>query len=62
MPQGEYVANSLKDYLMRHPAMNARLSQGATAQFLTTEHPESFNDSAAIFLDHPVSAQHITLT
>ena len=62
MPQGEYVANSLQDYLRRHPDMNARLSRGATAQFLTTEHPDSFNDSAAIFLDHPVAARHITLT
>ena len=62
MPQGEYVANSLQDYLQRHPVIEARLTRGATAHFLTTEHPASFNDSAAIFLDHPVSAQHITLT
>ena len=62
MPQGEYVAHSLQDYLRRHPDIDARLSRGATAQFLTTEQPGSFNDSAAIFLDHPVAAQHITLT
>ena len=62
VPQGEYVANSLQDYLQRHPVIEARLTRGATAHFLTTEHPASFNDSAAIFLDHPVSAQHITLT
>ena len=30
IPQGEYVANSLKDYLQRHPELEARCSQNAT--------------------------------
>lgn len=62
MPQGTYVANSLQDYLRRHPEMDVRLTRGATARFLTTEQPSNFNDSAAIFLDYPISAQHITLS
>ena len=32
IPQGEYVANSLKDYLQRHPELEARCSQNATCR------------------------------
>lgn len=35
IPQGEYVANSLKDYLQRHPELEARCSQNATCRYLT---------------------------
>ena len=62
IPQGEYVANSLKDYLQRHPDMQARCSQGATVRYLTTESPDRFQETASIFLhDGPVEAQHIVL-
>lgn len=62
VPQGEYVAYSLKDYLQRHPEMNTRLSQGSTTTFLTTEESSSFSDHAAVFLgDGSVQAERITL-
>ena len=35
--QGEYVAHSLKDYLHRHPEMDARCTKGGTCRFFTTE-------------------------
>lgn len=59
--QGEYVASSLQDYLLRHQEMEERITKGGTLRFLTTEQPEQFNDSAAIFLDHIVDATRITL-
>lgn len=59
--QGEIVADSLKDYLRRHPEMEQRLSRNATVEFLTTEHPDKFNDLASLFLAHPISARHIDL-
>ena len=61
IPQGGYVAHSLKDYLMRHTDMKRRISTGGTASFFTTEYPEQFDESAAIFLDEPVEARRITL-
>lgn len=61
IPQGSYVAHSLKDYLARHTDMQQRISTGGTASFLTTEYPEQFDESAAIFLNQPVEAHRITL-
>lgn len=50
IPQGDYVAASLQDYLLRHPEMDSRLSRGGTVRFLTTEDPNKFLESAAIFM------------
>ena len=61
LPQGNYVADSLQDYLHRHEDMCKRISQGGTLRLLTTEHPQQFNDNASIFLNHPVDAVTITL-
>lgn len=61
IPQGDYVANSLHNYLHRHPDMEIRLTRNATLHFLTTEQPDQFNESAAIFLDYPVQATRIIL-
>ncbi len=61
IPQGEYVARSLTDYLRRHTDMEASITRGATARFLTTEHPDSFAASATRFLDQPIHAEHTTL-
>jgi len=48
--QGEYVAESLQDYLRRHPEMDNLCSQGGTCRFLTTESEQKFKESASIFL------------
>lgn len=57
--QGEIVAESLADYLERHPEMDCRCSKGGSCTYLTTENPESFSSLARIFLDQPVSVSHI---
>lgn len=59
--QGEIVAESLADYLKRHPEMDSRCSKGGNCTYLTTENPESFSSLARIFLDEPVSVSHIDL-
>lgn len=59
--QGEVVAESLADYLRRHPEMESRLYRGGTCRYLTTENPESFSSLARIFLDEPVNVNHIDL-
>ena len=48
--QGEYVAESLQDYLRRHPEMDNLCAQGETCRFLTTESEQKFKESASIFL------------
>ena len=61
VPQGEYVANSLNDYLKRHPEMEQRCSKGGHVSYLTTENPERFGEQAQIFLHEQVKAKNITL-
>lgn len=48
--QGEYVAHSLQEYLMRHPEMDIRCTKQGTCRFLTTESTSKFEESASIFL------------
>lgn len=61
VPQGEYVAYSLKDYLSRHPEIESVCTQGGTCRFLTTESPDRFMESASIFLRRHVEAERVTL-
>ena len=61
VPQGQYIASSLEDYLRRHPEMDARLTRGGTCQYLTTESATKFRESASLFLNEEVTVQHITL-
>ena len=50
VPQGEYVAHSLRDYLNRHSEMDIRCTKNGTCRFLTTESTAKFEESASIFL------------
>ena len=59
--QGEYVADSLKDYLKRHNEINSRCTKGGNCHFLTTESVEKFKESASIVLHEDVSVMSITL-
>ncbi len=61
VPQGEYVAESLKSYLERHPNIEAKCSKGAGVHYLTTENPNKFKEQAQIFLHEPVEVDNITL-
>lgn len=59
--QGAIVAESLKDYLTRHPEMDARLTRGGTTAYRTTEDPERFSSLAAMFMGEPVNAEFTRL-
>ncbi|MDB0710404.1 glutamate racemase [Bacteroides xylanisolvens] len=59
--QGEYVAESLKDYLKRHPEMDAKCTKNGNCQFYTTEAEEKFSESASTFLKQQISVKHTTL-
>lgn len=61
IPQGQYIAASLEDYLRRHPEMAERLTRGGTCQYYTTESSSKFRESASVFLHDDIVAQRITL-
>lgn len=61
IPQGEYVANSLKDYLFRHPEMDSLCTKSGTCRYLTTENTDKFRESAQLFLNEAVEVEKITL-
>lgn len=61
IPQGEYVAASLKSYLERHPEIDARCTKHGTCHYLTTENKDKFRESARIFMHEPVDVETITL-
>lgn len=59
--QGDLVADSLVDYLLRHPEMEVRLSKGASISYRTTECPDKFEGLASIFVDEPVVASRVKI-
>lgn len=59
--QGEYVADSLKDYLRRHPEMETRLARGGGCRFLTTESATKFSETASVFLRNRIEVQQVTI-
>ena len=59
--QGEYVANSLKDYLKRHPEMNEKCTKTGTCQYFTTENPMRFQEQAQVFLHEKIQVNHVDL-
>ena len=61
VPQGMYVAESLKNYLKRHQDVDKMITQGGTCQYLTTESEEKFKESAQIFLHEKVEMKHVDL-
>ena len=61
IPQGEYVAESLKNYLSRHPEMERQCTKHGRVEYLTTENPDKFRESAQIFLHEHVEVRNITL-
>lgn len=59
--QGDIVAQSLSDYLERHPDMENRLSKGGEKVFYTTDDATDFENHATLFFDEPVKATQIRL-
>jgi glutamate racemase len=62
LSQGEIVANSLADYLKRHPDMEKECSRGGTREFYTTDSPEDFDQHASLFYGEPVQSKHADLS
>lgn len=61
LSQGDIVAHSLEDYLLRHPEMENVCSKNGSCTFLTTDSSGNFDDHAALFFGEPVISSHIHL-
>ena len=59
--QGNIVAQSLQDYLVRHPEMENRCSKNFSLRFCTTDSVEDFNKHALAFYGEKVEATHVDL-
>lgn len=59
--QGNYVAQSLKDYLSRHQNMSEHITTDGTIRYLTTEQADVFQAKATIFMDTTVEAERVFL-
>ena len=59
--QGEYVAESLRQYFGRHPEIEQRCTPGGAVRYLTTENPEKFKESAQLFLHEQVEVESVII-
>jgi glutamate racemase len=61
LSQGEIVADSLADYLQRHPEIEKNLSTGEGRYFYTTDSTEDFDRHAANFYGAEIRSAHVNL-
>ncbi len=61
LSQGEIVAQSLADYLNRHPEIAENCSQNRTRRFLTTDSTEDFDAHANVFWGDNITSEFIDL-
>lgn len=59
--QGEIVAESLADYLERHPEMDQKLGKHSMRKFFTTDSAEDFDRHATNFFGENIESVHIRL-
>ena len=59
--QGRLVADSLKEYLTRHPEIEKKCTKSGSIFFYTTEAEEKFREMAALFWSSPENVERIQL-
>jgi len=59
--QGKIVAESLSDYFLRHPWLDAKCTRNGSVHFLTTETKEEFDRNASEYFNAAVASTHISL-
>ncbi len=59
--QGEIVAKSLYDYLVRHEDIRRKCSKHSQLSFYTTDSTEDFDRHSEIFFGKKVNSLHVTL-
>jgi glutamate racemase len=61
LSQGKIVADSLADYLNRHPEIEGNCSKQSQITFFTTDSAQDFDNHAAVFYGKPVKSSHLSL-
>ena len=61
LSQGKIVANSLKDYLGRHPEIDNNCSKNQQMQFYTTDSTHDFDNHAINFFGKNVKSSNLSL-
>lgn len=61
LTQGEIVADSLLDYLGRHPEIEQRIGRTGVRGFFTTDSEEQFDSKASVFFGEAVRSTGIEL-
>lgn len=59
--QGQIVADSLANYLLRHAEMEAVCSKGSSIEFFTTDSTTDFDNHAKMFYGTDIASKHIDL-
>ena len=59
--QGPIVAESLEDYLNRHPEIDNKCSKNSNLQFFTTDSPVDFDKHSEIFFGENVHSMQVNL-
>lgn len=59
--QGEIVAESLSDYLLRHPEIEGKCSKNGRREFFTTDATGDFDNHASIFYGEQIFSKHVDL-
>lgn len=57
--QGPIIAESLKDYLSRHPEMEIKCSKGSNTQYFTSENTQTFNQKASLFMGEKIASEQV---
>ncbi|HEX8591660.1 MAG TPA: glutamate racemase [Candidatus Paceibacterota bacterium] len=61
VPAGKVVARKLKEYLLRHPEIESRLSHSKSVTFYTTDLTEKFRRVGAKLYGHPITPKKAVL-
>ena len=61
LSQGKIVADSLQEYLSRHPEMEAKCSKNGQISFFTTDSTEDFDSHATNFYGKEIKSTHLSL-
>lgn len=59
--QGNIVAKSLQDYLLRHTDIEDRCSKNGIVELRTTDSPEDFDKHARAFYGEKIKSEHVIL-
>ncbi len=59
--QGNIVAESLADYLTRHPEIEEKCSKSGKVEFYTTDSTDDFDNKGSIFYGKELKSKHVDL-